>query len=253
MTQSPFKDHFSSTAIEYSKFRPDYPPALFDDLAARAPQRRLAWDCGCGGGQATRHLARLFDKVVATDPSAAQLATAPQFPNVTYDTAPAEHAPILQDHSVDLIVAAQAAHWFDLPQFYGEVRRVAAPNAVLALITYRPTQIVDPVANAVLQDFYTRTVGPYWPADRYHVETGYQSLDFPFPEEPGPDMKIEVQWDLDQVVGYAGTWSAVKEYRGQCGEDPLPILRQGLTSVWGLPGDKKTTFWPLSYRITRLP
>jgi SAM-dependent methyltransferase len=253
MTKSPFKDHFSSTAIDYSKFRPDYPPTLFDDLAARAPQRRLAWDCGCGGGQATKHLARLFDRVVATDPSAAQLATAPQFPNVTYDTAPAEHAPILQDHSVDLIVVAQAAHWFDLPHFYDEVRRVAAPNAVLALITYRPTQIVDPAANAVLQDFYTRTVGPYWPADRHHVETGYQSLDFPFPEEPGPEMKIEFLWDLEQLVGYAGTWSAVKEYRGQCGEDPLPILRQGLASVWGAPGDKKTIFWPLSYRITRLP
>ena len=253
MTEANFKDHFSSTAADYSKFRPDYPPALFKDLADRTAHSHLAWDCGCGGGQATKHLAPLFDKVIATDPSAAQLATAPAFPNVTYDTASAEHAPILADRSVDLIIAAQAAHWFDLPRFYGEVHRVAAPGAVLALITYRPTQLADTAANAALQHFYSAIVGPYWPPDRRHVEEGYQSLDFPFPEEPGPDMRIEVQWDMEQLVGYAGTWSAVKEYRRQCDADPLPILRDGLAQIWGAPDDKKSVFWQMAYRITRLP
>jgi SAM-dependent methyltransferase len=253
MTQADFKDHFSGIAAQYAKFRPEYPDALFDDLAARAHQTRLAWDCGCGGGQATKHLARLFDAVIATDPSAEQLKTAPSFPNVTYDICAAEDAPVFKDHCVDMIVAAQAAHWFDLTRYYAEVRRIAAPKAVLALITYRPTQIADPAANQALQHFYSAVVGPYWPPDRRHVEEGYQSLDFPFVEDPAPDMRIDVEWDLERLVGYAGTWSAVKEYRRQRGEDPLPLLRAGLAPVWGEPDATKAIFWPLACRITRLP
>jgi SAM-dependent methyltransferase len=34
--------------------------------------------------------------------------------------------------SIDLIVVAQALHWFDLQRFYKEVRRVLKNNGVLA-------------------------------------------------------------------------------------------------------------------------
>ena len=65
-----FKDHFSGHAAVYHEARPDYPAALFDFLAGEAPSRELAWDAGCGNGQASVALAEHFEAVVATDPSA---------------------------------------------------------------------------------------------------------------------------------------------------------------------------------------
>jgi methylase of polypeptide subunit release factors len=69
-----FQDHFSARATDYSKSRPLYPPALFEQLARLAPGRGVAWDCGTGNGQAATGIAEHFDQVIATDPSTAQLA-----------------------------------------------------------------------------------------------------------------------------------------------------------------------------------
>src|SRR6267154_3109278 len=121
-----FKDHFSTQAATYAKARPTYPPALFAELARLAPGTTLAWDCGSGNGQAAVALAAQFGQVIATEPSAAQLAQAVRHERVTYHQS-AEIAPMLADGSVDLVTAAQAAHWFDLGIFYPEVRRVLRP------------------------------------------------------------------------------------------------------------------------------
>ena len=86
----PFADHFSAIASDYAAARPTYPPALFDWLASLVPRTGAAWDCAAGSGQATLELARRFDRVLATDASAAQLAQAPAHPRVTYRAAPAE-------------------------------------------------------------------------------------------------------------------------------------------------------------------
>lgn len=247
-----FKDHFSGMAATYARFRPRYPDTLFDALAGAAPARRLAWDCGCGNGQASVGLATRFDRVIATDPSAEQIANAETADRVTYAVAAAEQAPIVPDGAADLILAAQAAHWFDLTRFYAEVRRVAAPGALLALVSYRPTQIAEPEADAALQDFYSRVMGAYWPPERRHVDEGYSGLDFPFPEEPGPDLSIEVDWPLNRLLAYVGTWSATKEYRRLENADPLPLLEAALRPVWGDPDTPKRIFWPLAFRLGRV-
>ena len=47
-----FKDLFSTQASDYARFRPKYPPSLYDYLAGIAPARGLAWDVGTGNGHA---------------------------------------------------------------------------------------------------------------------------------------------------------------------------------------------------------
>src|SRR5205807_118012 len=69
--------------------RPSYPAALVDFLARLAPETRLAWDAGCGSGQLSVLLAGPFDRVVATDASAEQIARAAPHPKVEYRCAPA--------------------------------------------------------------------------------------------------------------------------------------------------------------------
>src|SRR5690606_31583471 len=129
-----FHDHFSGHAAGYAQARPTYPEALFDWLAAQCAQRELAWDAGCGNGQAAIALARHFARVIATEPSAEQVAQAPAHPRVEYRVEPAE-SPSLADASADLVTVAQAMHWFDLDRFHVGVRRVLRPGGLVAVWT----------------------------------------------------------------------------------------------------------------------
>ncbi|HJT44865.1 MAG TPA: class I SAM-dependent methyltransferase, partial [Chthoniobacterales bacterium] len=118
-----FKDHFSKQAADYAKFRPRYPRAMFEYLGTLAPTRDLAWDCATGNGQAAVELASIFQGVIATDASATQIANAEPHENVEYRVASAEESG-LESSSIDLIMVAQALHWFDLKKFHAEARRI---------------------------------------------------------------------------------------------------------------------------------
>jgi SAM-dependent methyltransferase len=120
-----YADHFSAVAARYAAYRPHYPRALVDVLGAGD----VAWDIGCGSGQLAVALAERFERVIATDLTQQQLDAAVPHPRVEYRRAPAEESG-LADASVDLAVAAQAAHWFDWPRFIAEVGRVARPRPV---------------------------------------------------------------------------------------------------------------------------
>ena len=60
-----------------------------------------------------------FDKMIATDASAEQIASAATHSKIEYRVAPAESSG-LENNSVDLITVAQALHWFDIERFFYE-------------------------------------------------------------------------------------------------------------------------------------
>jgi SAM-dependent methyltransferase len=247
-----FKDHFSRVSTAYADFRPRYPAALFDWLAAVSPAHDLAWDCACGSGQASADLAARFDRVVATDASAAQLAGATAHPRIDYRAAPAE-ASGLADRSVDLITVAQALHWFDRPRFYAEARRVLKPGGVLAVWTYGVQTLADKRVNAHVQHFYREVVGPYWPPERALVEAGYRTIDFPFDELAAPAFEMSADWPLDRLLGYFRSWSATGRYVAENGDDPVDALASRLAPLWGNPDSPRTVAWPLAIRAGRIP
>jgi len=247
MTSAHFKDHFSSGSAGYAAYRPTYPMALADALAAISPGLERALDCGCGTGQLSVLLAERFGEVVATDASAAQIGQARQHRGVRYRTALAQDSG-LPAASVDLVTVAQAAHWLDLDAFYVEVRRVARPRAAVALITYGVLHVEGAAVDEAVQRFYHGTIGSYWPAERRHVEDGYRSLPFPFTPAALAPLAIEARWCLDELVGYLGTWSAVKAYRQARGADPVAALASALRQVWGDPAARRQVAWPLSVR-----
>jgi SAM-dependent methyltransferase len=245
-----FNDHFSTHASGYARSRPTYPAAFFAELARLAPGRALAWDAGTGNGQAAVALADLFERVVATEPSAAQLAAAPPHPRVSYHQS-AERAAMLADASVDLVTVAQAVHWFDRPAYYAEVRRVARPGAVVALWTYTSCEIT-PEIDAAVNRFDDDVVGPYWPPETLHCRNGYRDFDFPFVEMPFPAAKMELEWDLDGLVDYLATWSATARYRKDKERDPIPELRAELLALWGEATLRRHVVWPMPGRIGRV-
>ncbi len=246
-----FADHFSAVATEYAAFRPRYPEALFEYLASLVPADAWVWDCAAGSGQATEGLARRFAHVVATDASAEQLAHAPQLPNVVYRVALAEDSG-LPSGAFSLVTVAQALHWFDLPRFYAEVRRVARPGAVLAVWCYATCELEDPEANAALARFYGETLGPFWPPSRRHVEAGYRTLPFPFEELPAPAFHMEAEWSLRQLLGYLATWSARQRFLAETGRDPLLPFARELARHWGDPARPARIRWPVFLRVGRV-
>ena len=238
-------------AARYAASRPRYPGALFDWLSTLPRHHRLAWDVGTGNGQAAIGLARHFERVVATDASAAQVAEAEAHPAVTYLVGTAERSD-LAGQSADLVTAAQAAHWFDLDAFHAEVLRVLAPGGAVALWSYALPRLDDPVANTELAAFAER-VAPWWPPERRLVETGYRTIPFPFEEIRAPAFDVAAEWDLNQLLSYLRTWSAVTRLIAAGGGDPVAEAEARFARVWGPAERIREVRWPSSMRAGRTP
>lgn len=243
--------HFGAVAAGYARHRPTYPEALFDWLAAVAPARRQAWDCATGNGQAALPLAERFDRVVATDLSAGQLAAATPHARVAYRQAPAE-ASGLPDESCDLVTVAQALHWLDLDAFGREATRVLVPGGVVAAWSYGMLACA-PAVDAAVGVLYEDVVGAYWHPGRRHVETGYRDLALPGAPLAPPPFAIERAWTLAELVGYLGTWSAVARWRQAHDDaDPVALVMDRLAAAWGAPDEARVVRWPLVVKASRV-
>lgn len=250
MRRVTFQDHYSEGAASYASYRPSYPRALAEHLAEAAPTPGMVWEAGCGSGQLSTVLGEFFERVIATDASAAQLARAAPHPRVEYRCARAE-ASGLPDDCADLAVAAQAAHWFDLERYYAEVRRVARPGALAALVSYGIMRI-DPPLDAVITRFHDEVLGPWWQPERRHVVNGYGSIDFPFEEIALPAVEMRADWSCSQVLSYVETWSAVRALERAEGRAMLETFREELEAAWGDAGSWKTVHWPIAIRAGKV-
>lgn len=243
-----FQDHFSAQAGEYARFRPRYPPALFEWLASIAPARTRAWDAGTGSGQAAVALAAHFERVIASDPSAGQIAHAEPHPRVQYFVGPAE-APPAEARGVDLACCAQALHWFDHARFYPALRATLKPGGVFAAWGYG-LMTIAPAVDAVVLDYYDNVVGRYWPPDRAHIESRYRTVPFPLDEIREPGFTMQADWSLDALFGYLDTWSATRRYLADRGVHPLDGIRDTLARAWGADAARSVE-WPLFLRVGR--
>ena len=253
MTDSPapaseFKNYFGPQSGNYLAFRPRYPPDLLDYLATVSAGRNLVWDCGTGNGQAAVGLAERFDRVVATDPSADMIAHAIPHERVTYTVA-TYHAGI-PDRTADLVTVAQALHWFDLEPFLAEARRVLAPGGVLAMWCYGLCSL-NPALTDIVDQYYSSTLGPFWPAERRHVNDGYRSFALPLDEWPAPPFELSEWWTLDDFIHYVRTWSGTNQCIAVMGEAPVLRFVESLATRWGNPEERLRVSWPIHMRLGR--
>ncbi|ESR34523.1 hypothetical protein CICLE_v10005866mg [Citrus x clementina] len=119
---------FIKQAKQYAETRPNYPEELFKFITSKTTNHDLAWDVGTGSGQAAASLSGIFENVIGTETSPKQIEFATKLPNIRYElTSPAMSIAELEQNvaaqsTVDLVTIAQAMHWFDLPQFYNQVK-----------------------------------------------------------------------------------------------------------------------------------
>ena len=243
-----FKDHFSDQSRLYARYRPTYPRAFIEHLVSLCQRRRLAWDCATGSGQVAVALADYFERVVATDASEEQVASAVAADAIDYRVAPAEAAG-LDDASVDLVTVGQALHWFDHARFFAEAERVLVAGGVLAAWCYESCE-VDSACDAVVAELYDDIVGDFWPPERRLIEEGYASIELPGQSIEVGSFEMTADWTAADMLGYLRTWSACRRYERQHGQDPVDRVAAPLQDAWG-DGARRVR-WPLRVRASRL-
>jgi SAM-dependent methyltransferase len=153
-----FRAFTPAQSTNYAQNRRDYHPRLYSALLShhQSTGGRLTTllDVGCGPGTAVRTLAPYFTRAVGVDPSEGMIATARELGGVSgsgeeirfvlgaidgVDSAsesgsgPGEVIERVPDASVDLIIAATAAHWFDMERFWPRAARLLRPGGTVAL------------------------------------------------------------------------------------------------------------------------
>lgn len=246
-----FEDHFSRHAAAYAQYRPQYPAELFAYLAGHTAEHKLAWDCATGSGQAARDLVNYYEQVVATDASAEQISRAIAHERIAYRVEPAEETSLLPG-SVDLITVAVAVHWFDFDRFYAEVRRVLKDGGLIAVWTYSLPQI-DQRLDTLLAYLDDHIIAGYWPERITYLKQRYQTLPFPFEDLAPPEFFIQVNWTMDQLLGFINSWSGVRRFEQERGYHPLKTIWEDFLTAWGPEDQLRSIRWRLHLRVGRVP
>jgi hypothetical protein len=242
------KDIFSKQSDYYARFRPEYPEELYQTIFKETDRFNQAWDCATGNGQVARKLSLTFSKVEATDISENQISRAVRRPNIEYRISKAEKSPF-PDQSFDLITVGQALHWFDFGRFFKEVERVGKRPFVFAAWTYSLIKINKDL-DKILSKFYGDTLLKYWEPERRHVESGYDSIPFPFPEVQTFHFLYRNTWSPDQLLGYLNSWSSVVNFKNRRGIDPVDIFKKEMADIW-TNGSFEVTF-PITLKMAKI-
>jgi SAM-dependent methyltransferase len=130
---------FSDRVENYVKYRPDYPReivAYLADAIGLVPEWTIA-DIGCGPGISSRMFLENGNRVIGVEPNDAMRRAAPEYlaeyGNFSIVDGRSD-ATTLADASVDMIVAAQAFHWFEAEKARPEFARILKPLGHVVLI-----------------------------------------------------------------------------------------------------------------------
>jgi SAM-dependent methyltransferase len=124
---------FSDRAADYVQYRPGYPSAAMDAVLAGLPASPLVADVGAGTGISSRAVADRGVRVIAVEPNPEMRAAAAAHPRVEWRDGTAE-ATGLDVASIDLVLCAQAFHWFRVRESIAEFHRVLRARGRLVLL-----------------------------------------------------------------------------------------------------------------------
>jgi ubiquinone/menaquinone biosynthesis C-methylase UbiE len=244
------KDLFSEQSKIYAQFRPSYPKELFEYILQFVEEKKCAWDCATGNGQAAKILADYFENVEASDISEAQINNAVKKGNINYHISPAEET-LFAESSFNLITVAQAYHWLNWKKFHTEATRVGKNNSVVAVWGYSNFSTDDEKLNQLIHHFYYDFIFSYWDAERRHVENNYDSVEFNFQALPAKNFSTELIYTKEQLIGYLQSWSAVQNYIKANQSSPIDLIANDLNSIWKA-GETKRVHFPIFLKIGRI-
>jgi SAM-dependent methyltransferase len=147
---SEFQPRFGHAAAEFERYRPEYPPELFEHILASVPadRRERAIDLGAGTGKATRALVPHFREVIAVEPDPGMAAKLREdLPTIMVNNITAEHFS-QPPSTVDLVTVANALHWMEAPRVFANVHCWLRRGAIFAAFD-RPLPKTNPAIDAI--------------------------------------------------------------------------------------------------------
>ena len=198
---------FSDRAEDYRRYRPDYPRAALDAILEGLgdPAELVAADIGAGTGISSRQLAARGVRVLAVEPNPGMRAAASPHERVEWHEGTAE-ATGLAGGSVDLVLCAQAFHWFRAPEALAEFHRILRPRGRLALM-WNSRDHDDPMTRGYIEAIHAMN-GEH-PVERLPFEAASIAAGGLF-TAPGEERFAHTQaLDLEGLIGRAASASYV--------------------------------------------
>ena len=131
-----------------------------------------------------------------------------------------------------MVTVALAIHWFDQEKFFQEVERVLKPKGILAVWGYGRLE-VEPEIDEIITKNLLEPINRFWASGNHQLRNGYRDLVLPFDEIIIPKtFSMMAEWNLQQLLEYYRTWSAVKRYSAELGNDPVDQLELKLKPIW---------------------
>jgi len=158
---STFHPRFGHAAEEFQRYRPDYPPKLFEHILAAVPagRRERAIDLGAGTGKSTRALVPHFREAIAVEPDIGMAAKLKEeIPAAIVRTVTAEDC-LQPPSSVDLVTVGNALHWMDFPRVFANVHTWLRRGGIFAVYD-RPLPKATPAIDAIV---LAKLRGPWKP------------------------------------------------------------------------------------------
>jgi hypothetical protein len=63
---------------------------------------------------------------------------------------------------------------------------------------------------------------------------------------------MTVNWNLDELISYMQTWSAVKRFSTERKFDPLSLIMGELERLWGKHDKQKVVKWDINLRVGKI-
>jgi SAM-dependent methyltransferase len=197
-------ERFSNRVDNYSKYRPDYPRQILDLLERECglTSESIIADIGSGTGISSRMFLENGNRVLGVEPNRAMREAAikdlARFPWFIPVSGTAEQT-TLDDDSADIVVAAQAFHWFDPERSRTEFKRILKPGGYVVLV-WNERQLDTTPFLAEYEAFLLSYATDYTKVR--HENTDAASLKQFFERDPFHAAFENVQvFDLDELKG----------------------------------------------------
>jgi ubiquinone/menaquinone biosynthesis C-methylase UbiE len=224
---------FAKVADAYEAYRLGYTGLVWEHLARRCGLVEGAdvVDLGCGTGLSSRPLIDRGANVVGIEPDEVMLARAEATlgDRARFLRGRAEALP-LPDASADLVVSAQAAHWFEEPDASDELLRVLRPGGYIAYVWKYPTP--ETPYTYLVDEIATRLTGRSLLAGAiYGIGTvsqllrpgleGYSRVTF---EQP-------IAYTVERYVGYVSSRERIRQLLGSRMDELLGELGERISQL----------------------
>jgi ubiquinone/menaquinone biosynthesis C-methylase UbiE len=218
---------FARVADAYDAYRLGYTGGVWDHLARRRGLVEGAdvIDIGCGTGLSSSPLLDRGARVVGVDPDQAMLdrAEVALGARARFVLGSAEELP-LADASADLVVSAQAAHWFREPHATSEIQRVLRPGGHVAFVWKYPTP--DTPYTYLVDEIATRLTGSSLLAGApYGIGTVPQLLRPGFEDYTRVTFEQPIAYTVERYVGYVSSRERILQLVGTRMDELLEELR----------------------------